>query len=163
MIEVKIKMWLSSCSKHAYVQIIKRKMNECSLLVGYIRPKIFTTDYEPAVPQLVLDLSFDNPCHFTVLLSFEDALDVCNFFNGWVGDTDDFALLFGCHIWVSDEDFFVVSLLVLWFFLCVVVIGVDCSHGVITFESIVIQIWKFGGVDRIWCIVLGFIHTVSIL
>ena len=140
-------------------------MDEGSLLVSDISSEIFTADHEPAVAELVLDLPFDDACHFAVLLGLEDALDVCNFFDGWVGDTDDFALLFGSHVWVSDEDFFVVSFLVFWLFFGVVIVGVDCGHRVITFESIVIQIWKYNWVNRILFIVCvwlpGHIYWMS--
>jgi len=57
-------------------------MDKGPLLVGNISPKIFTADDKPAVAHLVLDLFFDDACHFTVLLCLEDALDICNFFDG---------------------------------------------------------------------------------
>lgn len=86
-------------------------MQKAALLVGDIRSEIFTADDVPASSQLIIDLPLDDAGHLAVLLRLEDALDVCDLFNGRVGDADDGALLLGLHVGVADEDLLGVALL----------------------------------------------------
>lgn len=84
------------------MQIVEGKMNECSLLMGHIRSKILATNDVPSRPKFALNLPLDYACHFTVFLCLESSLNISNFFDGRVADTNDDALFFRRHIGVPN-------------------------------------------------------------
>ena len=47
-----------------------------------IGAKVLAANNKPAVSQFGIQLLLDDACHFAILLRFEDALDVCDLFDG---------------------------------------------------------------------------------
>ena len=72
--------------------------------MGDVSAEVFAANDVPARPELPLDLSLDDPCHFAVLLGLEGALQIRDLFDGRVADADDDALLLRRHVGVPDED-----------------------------------------------------------
>jgi hypothetical protein len=87
------------------MQVIERKVNKSSMLVGDIGAEILPADDVPTRSELALYLPFDDPCHFAIFLGFKGSLQICDLFDGGVTDTDDDALFLGGHVGVPDEDF----------------------------------------------------------
>ena len=75
------------------------------MFVGDIGAEILPADDVPTRPELALDLSFDDPCHFAIFLGLEGSLQICDLFDGRVTGTDNDALFLGRHVRVPDEDF----------------------------------------------------------
>ena len=109
------------------MKIIERKMDESSLLMSHICPKVFTTNSVPSTPKFSLDLSLYYASHLAVLLGLKDALDVGYFLDGRVSYTHDDALFFWSHVGVADEHFLGGSFLpvLFWVFL---LFNIDFTH-----------------------------------
>ena len=57
-------------------------MQEGAFLMSDIGAKVLAANNKPAVSQFGIQLLLDDACHFAILLRFEDALDVCDLFDG---------------------------------------------------------------------------------
>ena len=98
--------------------------------MSHICPKIFATNYVPPATKFILHLPLYYSCDLAVLLSFENALEISNLLDGRIGDADNNAFLFRCHIRVSDKNFFGGSILWLIIELDFLLIGSDVVHNV---------------------------------
>jgi hypothetical protein len=73
-------------------------MKKISLLMRDIRSEVLAADDIPPASKFIIELMLDDSCHFAVLLGLEDALNICNFLDGGVGNTNDRAFLLRLHI-----------------------------------------------------------------